>query len=651
MPSKSLLLSDYLVVILYLVAVLAGGFWFARFTKTGRDFFVGGNRIPWWAAGISLYMTTFSAWMFTGAASFVYNTSWFGVLFLLVKPFGFLAGFLLAAVRWRRSRLTSPVEYVEERFNHTTRLVLSVLLVLSMMYWPGHHLASLAKIAAPALLPDNPWAVDGLILFFGLVVLLYTVAGGIWAVSITDVLQFLVLFSVCTVLIIAIVASGEMGSWSEFLAAAPPLEFTHTIRQDTVYTHWYLVGFLISGMFGNVVGDKAQRFFIVRDDRAARMTGWLAFGLFLTSPLLFGLPPLVGRILWPDVAQLAAFAGTSKPDESIFIAVVMHYLPAGVVGLFLAAMIAASMSALDSVWNTVSAVVSVDLYKGQLRPGATDKELLWVGRVTVMILAVAAVTMALVIVHSSIGIFTFSNMVLGLIAIPVTVPLFIGLVSRRPLTWSAIPSITSGILIAAVTRLELNWALGPQYLAVVLVALVPLFSSRPLGKLYARRPSLARAAVVGIAGATWSVFALIHAPTISPGAGIEAAGALWLPTSIAVIALLTIGFLPLYARDVLTPPVPLGRFLARLRRPVDAEAEVGSASHEGSPALVIAWGSAGLGTVSLTLWIMAGGDHGTVTLTLAVLLFGIAALFFRMALHRVNARVVPSLIRKLRNLW
>jgi len=637
MPSKSLLLPDYLVVGLYLVAVLGGGFWFARITRSGRDFFVGGNRIPWWAAGVSLYMTTFSAWMFTGAASFVYNTSWFGILFLAVKPIGFVLGFLLAAVKWRRSRLTSPVEYVEERFNHSTRLLLSVLLVLSMMYWPGHHLASLAKITAPALLPDIPWAIDGLIAFFGVFVLIYTVAGGIWAVSITDVLQFLVLFSVCSVLVIAVVASGEMGSPTDFIARAPALSFSHTIRGDTVYTHWYLIGFLVSGIFGHMVGDKAQRFFTVRDERAARKTGWLAFALFLTGPILFGLPPLVGRVLWPEITQLAEFAGASKPDESIFIAVAMHYLPAGVVGLFLAAMIAASMSALDSVWNTVSAVVSVDLYKGHLRPGATDRELLWVGRITVVVLACAAVAMALIIVHSPIGLFTFSNIVLGLVAIPVTVPLFVGLVSRIPLSWSAVPSILSGVLIAAVARFELNWTLGPQYLAVILVALVPLFSSRWLGQLFLGRPALARAATVAVGLLLWCGFAIAEAPTMTPGVSRAGADAVWLMASIAALTLITIVFLPLYARELRQPPDRLERFFARLQRPVDVETEVGMGSREGSPNAIIGWAAAGLGAIPLILWIVSSGENATVLLTLALLLLGIAALFLR-ASWRLRSR-------------
>ena len=116
--------------------------------------------IPWWAAGLSLFMTTFSAWMFTGAASFAYNTGWFGILYFITTPISFLGGFLLSAKRWRRSRITSPVEYVQTRFNKVTHLFLSIMLILSLMYWPAHHLASLSKICAPTLFPNSMLAID-----------------------------------------------------------------------------------------------------------------------------------------------------------------------------------------------------------------------------------------------------------------------------------------------------------------------------------------------------------------------------------------------------------------------------------------------------------------------------------------------------------
>jgi Na+/proline symporter len=565
---------DYIVVGLYLAVVLAAGFWFTKRTKGGKDFFVGGNRIPWWAAGASLYMTTFSAWMFTGGASFVYNTGWFGILWLAAKPVSFLIGFLLSAVRWRRARITSPVEYVENRYNHSTRLVLSTVLVLSLTYWPGHHLASLAKISAPALLPGATWGVDGLILFFGVFVLVYTFAGGIWAVSITDTLQFVVLFVVCTVLVVIVFAAGEVGSWLDFVRSVPAMEYEYEVRAGTVYTPWYVLGFLGAGIFGNVVGDKAQRFFTVRDEREVKRAGWLALGLFCLSPILFGVPPLVAKILWPDVSQLAEVVGTAKPDESVFIAVVMRYMPIGVIGLFVAAMTAASMSALDSVWNTVAAIVSVDLYKGHFRPSAGDKELLWVGRATVVVLAILAVSMALLIVHSSLGIFTISNIVLGLVVIPVTIPLMVGIVSRAPSTWSAIPTVLAGIMIAAVTRFELDWTLGPQYLAVILVCLVVQFVSPVLGRIHNRSWLASAAASVGISVVLYVGFLLVDAPTMQIGVSRSGSGAVWLIAAFAGIALMNGFFASRYGHEATSAPVEVERFFERLETPIDVESEL-----------------------------------------------------------------------------
>jgi len=623
--------ADYAVVALYLLAVLGAGFWFARLTKGGKDFFVGGNRIPWWAAGVSLYMTTFSAWMFTGAASFVYNTGWFGFLYFAVKPAGFVVGFLLAAVKWRRARITSPVEYIEERYNHTTRLILSVVLVLSMMYWPGQHLASVAKISAPALFPGVPFAVDGLILFFGAFVLLYTVAGGIWAVSMTDVLQFIVLVSVCLVLLIAIFLSGDVNVL-EAMEALPPLTFTHSFREGTVYTHWYVIGFVVAGIFGNVVGDKAQRFFMVRDETAVRKTGWLAMGLFLLSPFLFGLPPLIGKALWPEATQLVAFAGASKPDEAIFIAVVLQFLPAGVVGLFIAAMIAASMSALDSVWNTVAAIVSVDLYKGHLRPEATDRELLVVGRVIVVGLAVAAITMALLIVNSSLGIFTIGNMVLGLVGIPVTVPLFIGIVSSRPSTWSAIPAILAGIVVAVVTRFGLNWTLGPQYLAVIATSLVVMFTSREMGAMYVRNKSTALGSALSVGLLLFICIGIVEAPTMEAGVvnralSASGVGGEGLAAGIAGIVVLMWGFLPLYARDAVAMPERVARFFNRLDQPIDVAAELGEDLSPASPNRLIGWCALGLAAIPLILFVAYGFNDGLVYLSLSALLAGLGGLF------------------------
>jgi len=627
--------ADYAVILLYLAAVFGAGFLFTKVNRTGKDFFVGGNRIPWWAAGVSLYMSTFSAWMFTGAASFVYNTGWFGFLYFAVKPAGFVVGFLLAAVRWRRARISSPVEFVEERYNHRTRVVIGVVMIISMMYWPGQHLASVARIAAPAIFPGSEFAVSGLILFFGVFVLIYSVAGGIWAVSMTDVLQFVVLLSVCSVLLVVIFWADDIGGMMTALQTLPAIEWSHSYRPGTTYTHWYIIGFVVAGIFGNVVGDKAQRFFLVRDEKAVMKTGWLAIALFFTSPLLFGIPPLIGKVIWPEAVQLVAFAGGSKPDESIFIAVVIHYLPAGIIGLFIAAMIAASMSALDSVWNTVSSIVSIDLYRGHFRPQATQRELLWVGRIVVVFLAISAITMALLIVNSSLGIFTIGNMVLGLVGIPVTIPLMVGLISRTPCTWAAIPSILSGIVVAAITRFVFNWTLGPQYLAVIVTGLVVLLVSRWLGQLYLKHPIQAIAGAGSIGLLIWLAGGWLNPPTMAGDyhqvVGMGGTHLWWLTVAALSVMIFNLAFTPLYARELAAPPERVREFFDKVERPIDVATEIDESVSNGQPNRVIGWSTLALGGVPLILMLFYGLADALTYGALAVILALIGIAFLRAA--------------------
>jgi Na+/proline symporter len=163
---------DYIVIVLYLMMMLGIGAIFTRLMKGGKDFFVGGRQIPWWVAGVSLYMTLFSAWTFTGAASFTYNTGWFGVIYFAMWPLAFVIGFKMTAVRWRRARITTPVEYVKSRFNNATHLFLTIVLIISTLYWPAHHLASLSKICAPALFPNSMLAIDLMIIIVGIIILL-----------------------------------------------------------------------------------------------------------------------------------------------------------------------------------------------------------------------------------------------------------------------------------------------------------------------------------------------------------------------------------------------------------------------------------------------------------------------------------------------
>src|SRR6185436_13572093 len=109
--------ADYIIIAAYFLGMIGIGIYFARRQKSGADFFAGGRRIPWWVAGISLYMANFSAFMYSGSAALTYETGLFAILSMLGLPLSYFVGTLLTAKRWRRTRAVSPVEFTRVRYN------------------------------------------------------------------------------------------------------------------------------------------------------------------------------------------------------------------------------------------------------------------------------------------------------------------------------------------------------------------------------------------------------------------------------------------------------------------------------------------------------------------------------------------------------
>ncbi len=601
---------DYLVIGFYLILMLGIGFYFSRFMKGGKDFFIGGNLIPWWVSGVSLYMTMFSAWTFTGGASFVYHTSWFGLGYFLTWGISFFIGFIISAKRWRRTRITSPVEYIKTRFNNSTHLFLSVYLVLVMLYWPAHHLASLSKICAPTMFPGSMTAIDVTIIVIGIVILLYTFLGGLWAVCITDVVQFLILITVCLVLIPAIFLSGEFSSIGQVMQQIPSLKFKHILPDKTLYDHWYLLGLIAANIFGNSVGEKAQRYYSVRDEKEAMKVGWLTFILFLTAPLLFGIPPLIGKVLWPDISMLDYFARVTKAEETIFIAVVLRYMPAGIVGIFLSAMMAASMSSMSGVWNTVSSIVSVDIYKSRFKPSATEKETLWVGRIAVIAFAVVAMLLALIIIHSKYWVFSFTNIFFGLTGVPSAIPMFLGIMTKKISRWSAMASIMAGVLMASLARFVLHYSLGQQFLITVAITLLFIVISNPLGRLYNLRRNYALIFSLFLSFLLYFFFMIANNnPNLSMSSWTNSgwtdfllSAHLWLILATLAFVVLSYRFAALFGKDLTSSQDEVIEFFEKLDRPIDVVKEVISAGAKESNIFpLVGWMSMGLSAISLLI--------------------------------------------------
>jgi Na+/proline symporter len=166
-------------------------------------------------------------------------------------------------------------------------------------------------------------------------------------------------------------------------------------------------------------------------------------------------------------------------------------------------MLAATMSALSSVFNMVSSILSRDVYQGLVKPDISDRGLLTVGRTFSVIIGLTVTVLAVVFVTSQFGIFNWMQVFFTLLNIPVVVPVVLGLLVRKVPKWSAVASITWGLLVGVATRFVLGWDIGPQVYTALLYSLFIFMASRKFGTMYAERrvrlllPALAVWAVTG----------------------------------------------------------------------------------------------------------------------------------------------------------
>jgi len=374
--TESFGLLDYGVLAVYLGALVAMGVYFSRREKTTGDFFLGGQRIPWWAAGMSIFGTQLSAITFMAIPAKSFNTDWIYLManMMIVVMMPAVVFFYLPF--YRRLNVTSAYEYLEKRFNKPTRLLGSASFVLFQLGRMG------IVLFLPALALSTVTGIDiyACIVLMGVLATLYTVLGGIEAVIWTDVLQVVVLLGGAVLSLGIIVAHIDGGATAIYAMAADAdkLRVANLDWDFTAAVLWVVV--LGSGMqqLVSYTADQTviQRYLTTRDEKAAARAIWT--NAFLTIPatiLFFG----VGTALWAFYRSRPELLNPNGTSDYIFPWFIAQQLPAGVAGLVIAGLFAAAMSSLDSSMNSMATAITTDYYRW-LRPNAPDHRCLKLAR-------------------------------------------------------------------------------------------------------------------------------------------------------------------------------------------------------------------------------------------------------------------------------
>ena len=440
---NNLATADYVVVIGFFAVMIAVGLYFHGRMKSMTVFFGGGKQVPWWLAGISFYMCTFSAAGFVIYSALAYQYGWVAVtIWWAMVPCLILSAYLFAS-RWRRIAETSPLEYIEHRFDNKMRQGLVWLGLPIRVLDDGLKLLAIGTIVAVGIgFPLKP-----AIIVSGLIMISYTFMGGLWAALVADFIQFIVLMA--AVIVLPFLAFGRIGGVSAFLEQAPAGFFALTTAK---YSWVYVLVMCFIGILNySTSWALVQRYYSVDSDKNACKVGYLVAFLNILGPPIFYVPAMVASVLIPNIPK--------ENMNEVYAIVCRNLLPIGMLGMVIAAMFAATMSMLAGDFNAVASVLTNDVFKRMIFSKASNRTLLMVSRINTVIagLAVIGITFMLRKAQGADDLIRVMVKIFGLFLPPVAIPMLLGMLTKRISNAGGLLGLWSGIIVGLIAFVAGNW--------------------------------------------------------------------------------------------------------------------------------------------------------------------------------------------------
>ena len=371
---------DYFVIALFSLMIVIVGLAFSRQSKNMSSFFAAGGALPWWLSGLSLFMSFFSAGTFVVWGSIAYEHGWVAITIQWMMGLGgfFIAYFI--APKWREAGVLTVGEYLGNRFGPSLQKFYSYIFLALSFLTTGAFLYPVAKLFNVS----TGFSIEISVIALGLLIILYTAAGGLWAVVVTDVLQFVILFA--AVLMVIPLAFDKVGGWNSFVSGSPE-GFFDLISGE--YTFGFLVAFaLYNTIFIGGNWAYVQRYTSVASPNDAKKVGLLFGSLYLISPVLWMIPPMIYRVVGGELAGLE--------NEGAYLLICKEVLPKGMLGLMLGGMIFATASSVNTALNMSSAVFTNDIFK-RWATKATNRQLMRIARVSTIIFGLITIGVALLV--------------------------------------------------------------------------------------------------------------------------------------------------------------------------------------------------------------------------------------------------------------
>ncbi|MBK8505985.1 MAG: sodium:solute symporter [Saprospiraceae bacterium] len=439
---------NWTTLILYLSLMLLMGFYFSRKEVSTDDYFLGGGRIPWWAAGISIYGTQLSAITFMAVPAIVYATDWrlaIGTVMILgIVPIIFR--YYLPS--FRKMHITTAYEFLETRFNFKVRVLGSATFIMLQLARMG------VVLYLPAIAISSVTGINVILCIaaMGIFATIYTVMGGIEAVIWTDVVQVVILMGGAISCIFVALANID-GGVSEVIRIGSEYSKFKLIDWRFDYTQLVFWVAIIGFFFLNLISYTSdqviiQRYLTVKSEKEAARSLWT--NGIITLPgifIFFGL----GTTLFVYYLTNPAEISSNTPDEILPYFVVAE-LPMGVAGLVISGIFAASMSSVDSSMNSIATAYITDFHK-HFWPNEPDKKYLVLAKYVTVLMGVFGTCTAIWIATANVGfIFDFFQEVLGMIGGSLGGVFALAVITKTANAKGVITGMVAGVLITIIFK-------------------------------------------------------------------------------------------------------------------------------------------------------------------------------------------------------
>ena len=414
-------------VAIYLVMMLFIGIWASKRTGSTANFIVAGRRLPIWIGSATIIATWFGGGTMMGAAGASYDRGFLGVI---ADPFGgalclFLVGFFFVRM-FRRLRLLTFIDFFQNRYGTTAATIAAIGSIASNIGWTGALLVAFGLVFQSLTgVPMHIGIIGGAVVVF-----IYTVAGGMWAVAVTDFVQIVVI--AIGLILLLVVVLIDVGGWGAISPQLPEDTF-RMIPAEHSWMVWlnYFRAWLIFGLADVTAQTLLQRAFSARNEQVAQNSFYLAGIGHLSLGMIPVMLGIIASVTMPGIVDKE----TVVPEMAI-----AHLHPVAI-AIFVGALLAAIMSSADSALLAAASVFSVNILP-LFKPELTDKLRLLATRIAIPVLGSIAVYVALEVQV----VYELIQDANSVILVCVTIPFIVGVYWRKANRTGALVSMAVGFL-------------------------------------------------------------------------------------------------------------------------------------------------------------------------------------------------------------